>query len=523
MDLEAAIVRVKQLDHWMASGELPSGVSKGTLYRWKAAVKGRPRTEWAAILSPKQRGRTAQADICDGAWNYITTDWLRLEQPTVAAVYRRAQRLAAKEGWELPSVDTVRRRLQGLPEDVITLARQGKRALERLTPYQQRSHFDEANEAWNLDGHQLDVWVQWPDGEIIRPVLIAIQDFHSRKLLAMEPAKTENKEATRLAFAHAIDTFGVPDILYLDNGRAFNSKWLTGRSPSRFRFQIKDEEPMGILTGLGIQIKPVKPHRGESKPIERAFRDFCEEFARHPACAGCYAGNSPVTRPDYGVGKKPKAISYDTMMSLLDDVVTELNARTGRRGEGLNGQSYDQVFNETYAGRVAGGRQPELAEWQRASLYMASEAVKVKGWEVKFAGNVFIADELIEHSGKKIILRFDPENLQETAWAYTLSGDFIGPVACQQKTGFADQAAAQEHARLDAKRRRETKRLLDTIRRQSALAPVTDPYLVSPNKRRKASAAIAQIAEELNAPERDDLEREDRIGNAMIAASRRTG
>lgn len=515
--------RAALLLSWRNSGTPPEGVSLKTLYRWKQQVKGRPVGEWARCLAPNTKGRTATATLHPAAWEYIKADWLRLEAPAASAVYRRAVRLADKEGWgELPSYDTVLRRLNAIRADVRILAREGERALERLTPYQIRSHFEEANAAWNLDGHTVDVWVRWPDGEILRPTLLVLQDVRSRRWLSHVLDKSENREATRLVFAQAIDTFGPPDKVYIDNSRAFNSKWITGGMPSRFRFKIKPEDPKGLLTRLGIQVTPVKPGHGESKPVERAFRDFCEDFSRHPACAGCYTGNSPLTRPDYP--HKTKAMDFDVFTSLLDEAVQELNQRTGRRGEGLEGRSFEEVYNTTYATRVAAGRQAVLTDWDRASLWLASEAVTVRGYRVAYAGNFYDAPNLIDHDGKKIVIRFDPDDLKGTAWATELDGKFIGPLECVEKRGFDDQTAAQEDGRKNNRLKRATREYLAALRNTAALTPVIEPHQqIRPKDTAALGAKITKLAlEKQDAAAADRAETAaDRVARRMAAAAHR--
>ena len=52
-------------------------------------------------------------------------------------------------------------------------------------------------------------------------------------ILAWRLAKTENKETVRLVIGDMVERQGIPDRVTLDNGRAFASKWITGRLPNR--------------------------------------------------------------------------------------------------------------------------------------------------------------------------------------------------------------------------------------------------------------------------------------------------
>src|SRR3546814_16811814 len=64
---------------------------------------------------------------------------------------------------------------------VIMLRREGDEALRRMLPAQERTVAElHALELVNIDGHKVDVFVKWPDGRIVRPIIIGIQDVYSR-------------------------------------------------------------------------------------------------------------------------------------------------------------------------------------------------------------------------------------------------------------------------------------------------------------------------------------------------------
>src|SRR3546814_21052073 len=91
-----------------------------------------------------------------------------------------------------------------------------------------------AMELVNIDGHRADVFVQWPDGRIIRPMMIAIQDVYSRKFLAWRTAENEDLVTAGLVFTDLVQNGGIPQALIADTGRAFASESLTGGDTTRF-------------------------------------------------------------------------------------------------------------------------------------------------------------------------------------------------------------------------------------------------------------------------------------------------
>lgn len=423
-----------------------SAVSLGSLYNWEKLTHGLHRSDWLPALAPLWSGGDASAETSPEAWEFLKADYLRLERPTFTACYRRLQDVAKQTGWHVPSERTLVRRMEALPKPLVVLARQGQEALKRMYPAQQRdrSHFH-ALQAVNADGHKWDVFVRWPDGEIVRPMMVAFQDLYSGKLLAWRIDKSSNKEAVRLALGDMIEQFGIPDGCWLDNGRDFASKWITGGTPNRYRFKVRDDEPDGILTQLGVAVHWTTPYAGQSKPIERAFRDLAGEVAKHPKFAGAYVGNNPMAKPEnYGSA----AVPLDVFIQVVGEGIAEHNARPGRRSAVCQGRSFDAVFAESYAASLI---RRASAEQRRLWLLMA-EAIMVSRIDgsINLMGNRFHALWLHEHRGTRVHVRFDPQALTDDLHVYSAAGAYLGAARCIEAVGFNDVDAAREHARARA-------------------------------------------------------------------------
>ena len=343
----------------------------------------------------------------------------------------------------MPSARTLERRLLDIPEATRVFARQGGEALKRMYPAQERSraHFH-ALEAINVDGHKWDVFVKWPDGEIVRPMMVAFQDLYSGKMLSWRIDKSENKEATRLAFGDLVEQFGIPEHCWLDNGRAFASKWITGGTPNRYRFKVRDEDPVGLLPLLGVEPHWTNPYSGQSKPIERAFRDFAGDVAKHPKFAGAYVGNSPMAKPEnYGA----TAVPLDVFLAVIGEAVAEHNARPGRETAVCNGRSFDQAFAESYA--TAPIR--KAAPAQRRLWLLAAEGVLCARTDgsIRLEGNRFWAEFLSGHRGKRVAVRFDPQSLHDDLHVYAQDGRYLGAAPVIEAVGFDNADAARAHNR----------------------------------------------------------------------------
>lgn len=431
------------------------GVSPQTIWNWRKLVKGAPVADRLPLLAPRRSGGGIAADIDTEAWQELLSDYLRLSQPSFSSCYDRAKDKAEKAGKTLPHSRTLWRKLnREVPAQVIVLRREGEEALRKMLPAQIRSVADlHAMELVNIDGHRCDVFVRWHDGRIIRPTMIAIQDVYSRKFLSWRIAESEDMVTARLVFADLFRDWGIPKGLLADNGRAFASKWLTGGAKTRFRFKMRDEDPTGVLVALGVNIHWAKPYRGQSKPIERGFRDFCDAIAKHPAFEGAYTGNRPDAKPEnYG----SKAVDLDTFLRVWNEGVAAHNRKLGRRSEMAGGRlSFDQVFEKSYA-RAPIGKATE--EQLRLALLAADQKrADPKTGAITIEGNRYWSQELSMIRGERVTVRFDPENLHAPIHVYDQSGRFLATVPLWEATGFLDMGAAKRRQRLERNWKKSTR------------------------------------------------------------------
>lgn len=421
-------------------------VSVRSVYDWFGLVAGIERADWLPFLAPQHRGKTgARAEMSPEAWEYFKADYLRQGPVRAEACYRRLQRMAKAEDWSFPTLRTLMRRLESeVPVEVRTLLRKGEEELARLYPYQERdrSHYH-ALQAVNADGHKADVLVRWPDGEVARPHIVVIQDLYSNKILAWRVDKSLTSTAVRLAFYDVFRDFGIPEVAYFDNGREFAAKLITGGTETRYRFKVKDDDPVGILPALGVEIHWTTPYHGQAKPIERAFRDWAGDMALDPAFDGAYTGNTPSNKPE-NYGSKPAPL--DTFLSILGQYIAAENARAGRRTRTCRGvESFDGAFAESYSRSLIKRAGPEQL---RMAMLAADEVTARKpDGSVWVLDNRFWGEFLTRHIGEKLIVRFDPENTQAGAHIYRRDQVYLGFAECLEAVGFDNVDAARAHTK----------------------------------------------------------------------------
>ncbi|MGL1307471.1 transposase domain-containing protein, partial [Vibrio parahaemolyticus] len=361
-------------------------------------------------------------------------------------------------GWSIPSLKSLSRRLEHeVPIQQRVMLREGQHALHQMFPPQERSVEGLHALEWiNGDGYQHNVFVRWFNGEIIRPKTWFWADVYSRKIVGWRCDISENTDSIRLSLMDVCEKYGIPKEITLDNTRAAANKWMTGGVPNRYRFKVKEDDPLGIIPMMGIELHwssvILGKGHGQAKPIERAFGvGGLEEYVdKHPLCRGAYTGPNPMAKPDnYG----SKAIEAEDFLIAIAKGVEMYNAKENRNTEVCKGfMSFNQAFNASY--EVAPIR--KATEEQLHMMMLQAEAVRVSrhgtvsldaGGSLKGRRNRYYADAMMNYIGQKLVARFDPLKLHEAIEIYTLNGVRVCTAECLEKVGFGDTQAAREHKR----------------------------------------------------------------------------
>lgn len=479
------------------------GVSARSVWNWLSLIEGVRRDDRLPYLAPRHRAakRKETRDAVDPDFmDWLKSDYLRLARPSFATCYRRAVRVAEAKGWTVSPEHTVRRRYKeqvSRPTEV--LARYGLEKLKRMFPAQVRDKTSlRALEVVNADYHKFDVFVQWPgEAAPVRPQMVAFQDIYSGLILSWRLDLTANSNGVMLAAGDMIEDWGIPDHVVLDNGREFAAKLVTGGAATRFRFKVLEDDIPGLFVSLGCEIHWATPYSGQSKPIERAFRDMCDAISRDPRFEGAWTGNTIDAKPEnYG----NRAIPLDQFLKVVEEGIQEHNLRQGRRSEVAWGRSFREVFDESYLSSPI----RKATEAQRRLWLMGAKGLRGKSntGELTFQGNQYWAPWMHELAGKRVIARFDPADLWDGLHVYSMENAYLGHAPAREKGGFlsiddarrtnrdraafikAERAAVAAHRKLQA---RDLGRDLDAATMPDP-APAVEAKVVRPvfDKRRNS-------------------------------------
>jgi len=424
--------------------------SEKSVWNWLGMVEGVSAADRLAYLIDGRAVRKSpglRADLDDEFCALVRSDWLRPSQPSLTSCYDRAARvwLGEKRNSPVPPLHQVRRWMKAnVSEPTAIWWRKGEEALRRLYPAQERSKaFMAPLECVQGDYHKFDVFVRWPGVDApVRPQMMVWSDVYSGKLLAWRLSDTANSHTVQMVTGDLIRTYGIPQSVLIDNGREFAAKAMTGGTPTRFRFKVTDEDIPGLLPLLGVHVHWATPYSGQSKPIERAFRDLCDRVAKHPAFDGAYTGNKPDAKPEnYGT----RAIPLDEFRAVLEDELAHHNARPGRRSEVAMGRSFNEVFNEGYArATIRRASDEQLRLW-----LLRAEGLRAKrgNGELKLFETRYWSDWMYRIAGEKVVARFDADDLAAGLEVYDLKGRYLGHAECCDAAPFLSVDHARDHNR----------------------------------------------------------------------------
>jgi len=168
--------------------------------------------------------------------------------------------------------------------DLWTFYREGEKALiDKVLPYIERD--DSLINVGNVlvaDGHRCNFRVKNPwTGKPCRPMLVGFYDWKSRVLCGWAISVEENTQLITSALRRGIIRLGkTPRIVLLDNGAAFKSKVFTGD------IDLEQSGIRGMFARLDIKTVFAWPYNARSKPIERFFGDFSNQFERYMPSLG---------------------------------------------------------------------------------------------------------------------------------------------------------------------------------------------------------------------------------------------
>ena len=304
-----------------------------------------------------------------------------------------------------------------------------------------------SNQVWQCDHTKLDIFVVSQSGEVLgRPWLTTVVDTHSRCVvgtyLGME---ARSSDVVCLALRHAIlpknysggyglrtdwGTYGVPQYLYTDGGKEFNSNHLE-RVASELKIVLCQRR-----------------YPSEGGIVERPFGTLNSELL---STLPGYTGSNVKQRPKQA--EKSASLTLEQLDRLIVRYIVE-----------RYNQSIDpRIGNQTRLGRWEEGRIAQLALLSDRELDIClmrrSKRVVYRGGYIQFSNLTYKGEHLEGYTGEWVVLRYNPRDITSIL-IYQMEGSKERFLTRAHAMGLETEALSLAEAEVMSRRLRKAGRLV---------------------------------------------------------------
>ena len=430
-----------------------ASVSRGSLYRW---FKGYQAAGLSGLVDDRLVG-AAVDKAGDPFIEELKRIYLKPRGFKKAMCYTLACEKAEEKGWAIPFGERQACNvLAAIPRKVAAYHREGPRAYNaKHGKYIERDYSKlKSNELWVSDGYTMDVSVN-VGGKFTRPTLVSWMDVRSRYPVGWRiVARAENADVILAAFRMGVIEHGLPDIVFHDNGEAYDSTALQGVSKRRRREGQLPVVDLGVFSRLEVGVKHSLPYNAKAKMNERWHRIIKERFCTR---YDTYTGGSPDEKPfDLEANKKAgKAPHLDELIAAFDSWLKLDYCMKKHGGADMDAAPAEVFAEHLHDKRVIDHRRLKLETCRR-------ELLKVGRNGITWRGLTYQSPELDNMSGEEVFLVIDDQNVNEATVLYA-SGARQGATICDATlTRRLDVIASEEDTRdAIAEVRRDTRRVRD--------------------------------------------------------------
>jgi putative transposase len=376
-------------------------VSWKSIERWKIQIQ---REGSVVALVDRRGGANAERiAMTESHAELLLSAVLRPNHPSISGAIRMASAAMKARGLEVPAERTMRRFLdqwKATNFGTWIYTREGKKAWnDKAAFFIDRDYkLIEVGDILVADGHVLNFETLNPwTGKPQRMELVLWYDMASNCPVGWEVMPTENTQAIASAFRRAVLTLGkYPLIAYLDNGKAFRSKYFNG-------VDFRQTGIAGLFQELNVHTIFAWPYHGQSKTVERFFGTLHDLEQWVPSYVGRNIESKPprlnrgeVLHRKVWEASGCRALTMEETHVAVARWVDQYINRP-QRGH-LNGRSPAEVF--------MAGRGPGVDETRLRHLMMAKEVRKLSREGIRMFGERYYAPELYSRT-HAVQVRYD--------------------------------------------------------------------------------------------------------------------
>lgn len=400
-----------------AGGEGKRTLSRRSLYRWLGDAKAgfaalAPRDVEKLVIPPWAPALMRLRQCPQGVHLSWCMDNLKGELPP---------------GIEKPSYSAARRFIDKLGNVERERGRLLPRELKAIRPFIRRdtSHML-PGDCYTADGHTFDAEVAHPaHGKPFRPELTGVLDVATRKCVGWSAGLAESTWAVVDAMRHAVETCGIPALLYVDNG-------------SGYKNACQAEEVIGFADRVGYTMVHSLPYNSQARGIiERAHQTIWVRAAKElPTYMGADMDREAkqkvfkLTRKHIAaVGNSPLLMPWPDFLRFCQDKIDAYNARPHRAlpkiRDDATGKLRHMSPNEAWDAAIANGWEPVMpAAHERDDLFRPYTLKKVIRGEIRLFGNLYFSALLEEHHGDQVQVGYDIHDASRV-WVRDMEGRLI--------------------------------------------------------------------------------------------------
>lgn len=288
-------------------------------------------------------------------------------------------------------------------------------------------------DVWVMDGHTFKAKVRHPDhGAPFAPELTLVSDASTRMIMGWSTSLSENVIAVGDALRHAVSQWGIPAIVYTDNGGGETAKAL-------------DCPIDGIMVRLGIDHRTGIPGKPQARGlIERQWQTHAINCARQfDSYQGSDVDGGTFRKVAAELVKEQRALrraeqtgevirlsaKSPTWMQFVDAItrmVTEYNNTHRHRSLPKNASGKHMTPAEAWASKFDASLQHMPSTGELRELFMPAMLRTARRGEVQLFNQTYASDELMRRDvdGREVSVRYD---IHDASWVriYTTDGDFV--------------------------------------------------------------------------------------------------
>jgi putative transposase len=392
------------------------GVGERTIKRW---IMKYHQQGLRGLVDSRGRNCDAGEMISPDAFELFKSIYLTQQRLTVKTCWQNInyENRNQNRGWMIPGLRGMYRYIEKqIPLPYQILLREGLTAYEaKCAPYIEIDPDSiEPNQVWVGDHSQFNCWVRYQN-KLVRPWVTAWQDLKSRMIVGWYISLIPNQTTILLSMKRAIEKFGPPESVKIDNGKDYDSELFTGTTKQKRKILGKgyfDEKMLaGIYKMMDIAVSFAIPYNAKAKRIERLFATIDSQFT---ATFDLYCGKDTKRKPEDLVDKLKdpatirEAVSFEKLETLFTSYVEVYNTNS-HSAKDMQEQSPIEVFQSRRIHRVLAPGVVDLL------LRVWSHELTVGKNGVQFKGIYYgqYNAELLIHQSRKVRLSYDPDDLRK--------------------------------------------------------------------------------------------------------------